>query len=311
MLHYLIQRLFSALLVMIGVTTLVFLLIHLIPGDPVEVMLGESATTADLDLLRQQLGLHQPLYQQWFNYIWQLLQLDLGVSLHSQQAISEILLQRLPATVWLALCSIGFAVLIAFPIGILAAVNKDSFIDRLAMLFAIAGAAIPNFYLAPLLVLVFSMLLGITPVSGMESASSIILPAITLGTALAAIQSRMIRSSMLDVLHEPYITAARARGISEIKLIQRHALRNALIPTITILGTQVGALLTGAVVTEQIFDWPGIGQLTIEAIQKRDYPLVQACVLLISLTYVIINLLTDLAYQIIDPRIQIEQQGEL
>ena len=309
MLHYLIQRLFSALLVMIGVTTLVFLLIHLIPGDPIEVMLGESATTADLKLLRQQLGLDQPLYQQWFNYIWQLLQFDLGVSLHSQQAISEILLQRLPATAWLALCSIVFAILIAFPVGILAAVKKDSLIDRLAMIFAIAGAAIPNFYLAPLLVLVFSILLGITPVSGMETAASIVLPAITLGTALAAIQSRMLRSSMLDVLHEPYITAARARGIGELNLIQRHALRNALIPTITILGTQVGALLTGAVVTEQIFDWPGIGQLTIEAIQKRDYPLVQACVLLISLTYVIINLLTDLAYQIIDPRIQIEQQG--
>lgn len=305
--RYLISRLFSAMIVIIGVCSIVFFLIHLIPGDPVEVMLGESAKAADKAQLRESLGLNLPLWQQWIAYLQQLAHFDLGQSLHSQKSISSILAEKIPITVYLALVSLTIAMLLAFPLGLLAALRKDSLYDRGAMTFAMLGAAIPNFWLGPLLVLLFAFVLGWLPVSGMESPASIILPAITLGTALAALQSRMIRASMLEVLSEDYIRSARARGFSEARVILRHALRNALIPTVTILGAQLGALLTGAVVTEQIFDWPGIGQLIIESIHKRDYPLVQACILIISVTYVLVNLITDLFYVYLDPRIRLDE----
>ncbi len=306
MLHYLFSRTVSAIIVILGVSSIVFLLIHLIPGDPVEVMLGESAMAADKAQLRESLGLNLPLLQQWLNYLQQLAHFDLGQSLHSQKSISSILAEKIPVTAYLALTSICVAMLLAFPLGIVAALRKDSLYDRGAMTFAMLGAAIPNFWLGPLLVLLFAFALGWLPVSGMESPGSIVLPAITLGTALAALQSRMIRASMLEILNEDYIRSARARGFSETRVILQHALRNALIPTVTILGAQLGALLTGAVVTEQIFDWPGIGQLIIESIHKRDYPLVQACILIISITYVVVNLITDLLYVYLDPRIRLD-----
>ncbi len=305
MLNYLGSRLFGALLVMIGVTTIVFMLIHIVPGDPVEVMLGESAQIADKEALREVLGLNLPLSTQWLNYVKGLLQLDLGTSLHSKRPVMEILSERIPATSILAGTSILIALFIALPLGVLAAVRKDSFWDTGAMTFSMLGVAIPNFCMGPLLILVFSLWLGWFPVSGDDQTLSLVLPALTLGTALAAILSRMIRSSLLEVLNEDYIRAANARGLSPTTVIWKHGLKNAALPIVTIMGMQLGALLAGAVITETVFSWPGIGQLTIEAIQKRDYPVVQSCVLLISLSYVFVNLLTDLAYAYLDPRVSL------
>ncbi len=291
---------------MFGVVTLVFLLIHIVPGDPIEVMLGESAQPADRQALRQALGLDLPLYQQWWQYLHGVIQLDLGESLHSRQSVSELLGERVPATLQLSIASLLIAIMIALPLGIMAAVYKDSIWDRFAMASAMLGVSVPNFVMGPVLILIFALGLGWFPVSGKENWLSLVLPALTLGSALAAILSRMVRASMLEVLQEEYIRAARARGLTEGQVLVRHALRNAALPVITVLGMQFGALLAGAVITETIFSWPGIGQLLIESIQKRDYPVVQACVLLISATYVIVNLVTDLLYVVIDPRIRLE-----
>ncbi len=291
---------------MFGVVTLVFLLIHIVPGDPIEVMLGESAQPADRQALRQALGLDLPLYQQWWQYLHGVIQLDLGESLHSRQSVSELLGERVPATLQLSIASLLIAIMIALPLGIMAAVYKDSIWDRFAMASAMLGVSVPNFVMGPVLILIFALGLGWFPVSGKENWLSLVLPALTLGSALAAILSRMVRASMLEVLQEEYIRAARARGLTEGQVLVRHALRNAALPVITVLGMEFGALLAGAVITETIFSWPGIGQLLIESIQKRDYPVVQACVLLISATYVIVNLITDLLYVVIDPRIRLE-----
>jgi len=306
MLSYLYSRLATAAIVVFGVITIVFLLIHIVPGDPIEVMLGETAQAADREALKQALGLDLPLWQQWINYINQLAHFDLGRSLHSKQAVMSILLERIPPTLLLAFTSMLTAILIALPLGVVAAIRKGTAWDVSAMTFSMLGVSIPNFWMGPLLILFFSLWLGWFPVSGNEGVTSLVLPTITLGTALAALLSRMIRASLLEVLNEDYIRAAQARGLSNQHIIFKHALRNAALPILTVLGMQLGALLAGAVITETIFSWPGIGQLTIDAIQKRDYPVIQACVLLISLSYVFINLLTDLAYAFFDPRVRLE-----
>ena len=305
-LNYLIKRLSGAVFVLFGITTLVFLLIHLVPGDPVEVMLGETARPADREALRHALGLDLPLLQQWWHYLSGIIHFDLGQSLHSKRAVSQLLVERLPATAILSIASMFVAIIIALPLGLLAAVYKGSIWDRLAMMTAMLGVSIPNFVMGPILIIIFALWLGWFPVSGNEGFASLVLPALTLGTALAAILSRMVRASMLEVLQEDYIRAARARGLNEFHVLGLHALRNAALPVITILGMQFGALLAGAVITETIFAWPGIGQLMIESIQKRDYPIVQACVLLISVTYVLVNLLTDILYTNLDPRVKLE-----
>jgi peptide/nickel transport system permease protein len=307
MLNYLFARCITAIIVIFGVSTLVFLLIHIVPGDPVEVMLGETAQFADTEALRIALGLHLPLHQQWLNFMSQLFTLDLGTSLYSKREITALLAERIPSTVILACASMLIAILIALPLGIMAAVYRGSLWDTTAMTVSMLGISIPNFWMGPLLIMVFSLWLGWFPVSGNEGFASLILPAFTLGTALAALLSRMVRASLLEVLNEDYIRAARARGLSGFAVVVRHGLPNAALPVITILGMQFGALLAGAVITETIFSWPGIGQLTIESIQKRDYPVVQACVLLISLVYVTVNLLTDLAYAYLDPRVRLEK----
>jgi len=292
--------------VLFSISTLVFLLIHLIPGDPIEVMLGETASLGDREALRHSLGLDLPILQQWWEYLRGILQFDLGESLHSKQAVTQLLSERLPATVILSVASLFVAIVIALPLGILAAIYKDSVWDRLAMLAAMVGVSVPNFVMGPLLILIFALWLGWVPVSGKDGMSSLILPALTLGSALTAILSRMIRTSMLEVIQEDYIRAARARGLSEFRILGLHALRNTALPVITILGMQFGSLLAGAVITETIFSWPGIGQLMIDSIQKRDYPVVQACVLLISFTYVFVNLITDVTYTVLDPRLKID-----
>ena len=306
---YFISRLSSAILVIVGVISIVFLLIHLVPGDPVEVMLGESAHAADREALRTALGLDLPVQEQLFNYFRGLASLDLGLSLHSQRPIVDILADRLPATLELAVYALLFAVVIAIPLGIIAAIRKGSMADIGAMSFSMLGVSIPNFWMGPILILVFSLWLGVTPVSGRGGVASVILPAITLGTALAAILARMVRSSLLEVLNEDFVRTARAKGLPESQVIWRHAMRNAWLPVITLMGLQLGTLLGGAVITETVFSWPGLGSLLVESIQKRDYPVVQGCVLVISLAYVVVNTLTDLLYAAIDPRIRLGGDG--
>ena len=304
MLRFLVFRLTSAAVVVLGVVCLVFLLVHLVPGDPVEMMLGENAQTADREALREALGLDKPLAEQLGSYLNDLAHLDLGTSFSSRRPISELIAERAPATAELALAGLLVAVLISFPLGSIAAIRKDSPWDQGAMAFSLLGVSVPNFWMGPVLILVFSLWLGWFPVSGRDGLASLVLPAITLGTALAAVLSRMVRSTLLEVLSEDYIRTARAKGLSERQVVMHHGLRNAMLPIITLLGLQLGTLLGGAVITETVFSWPGLGKLTIDAILRRDYPVVQACVLLISLTYVGVNILTDLVYAWVDPRIR-------
>ncbi|MCM8854893.1 MAG: ABC transporter permease [Candidatus Thiodiazotropha sp.] len=300
---FLISRLLSALVVILGTVCLVFMLIHLVPGDPVDVMLGESARPSDRQALRVSLGLDQSIAIQLSHYLKGIAVLDLGTSLHTKQPVTELLASRIPATLQLAFAALFCALSIAIPLGILAAVNRSGSWDWGAMGFSMLGVSIPNFWLGPMLILCFSLWLGWTPVSGREGLSSLILPAVTLGSSFAAILARMVRSSLLEVMGEDFVRTARAKGLDESRVIWHHAMRNAWLPVITLLGLQLGALLGGAIVTEVVFDWPGIGSLMIESIQKRDYPVVQGCVLFISLSYVLVNTLTDIVYGLIDPRI--------
>ena len=303
MFRLLLTRLGSAFVVVLGVCTLVFLLIHLVPGDPVEAMLGENAQVADREALRQALGLDRPLGEQYLAYIQRLARLDLGLSFQDRRPVAAILGERLPATLELTIAALALALTLALPLGVLAARHRGSPLDTGAMGLSLVGISIPNFWLGPLLILVFSLWLGWTPVSGREGPASLILPALTLGTGMAAILARMVRGSILEVLGEDYVRTARAKGLSEGRVLWGHALRNAWLPILTLIGLQLGGLLGGAVITETVFAWPGVGSLLVEAIQSRDYPVVQACVLLVSLSYVLVNTLTDLVYGWVDPRI--------
>ncbi len=306
MLRFVARRLLLTVPVLIGVATLVFSLIHLIPGDPAQAMLGETASPQDVAELRARLGLDRPLAAQYAAFLIGVARGDLGRSLRTNQPVVPALLERMPATVELAVAAMGVALAIAIPLGIVGAVWRGTAIDHLAMTLALAGVSIPNFWLGPLLALFFAVELGWLPVSGRGSMAHLVLPAISLGAALAAILARMTRATLLEELREPYVQAARARGASRWRAILRHAFRNSLIPVVTLLGLQCGAVLTGAVITETIFAWPGIGRLLIQSIGFRDYPLVQGCILLIALTYVAVNLVTDLVYGLIDPRIRFE-----
>jgi peptide/nickel transport system permease protein len=299
------SRIGSAVLVVFGVCTLVFLLIHLVPGDPVEAMLGESARPADRAALRADLGLDRPLGEQYLTYLARLARLDLGVSFRDRRPVRDLLAERIPPTLELAAAALLLALALALPLGVLAARHRGGALDSGAMGFSLLGISIPNFWLGPMLILVFSLWLGWTPVSGRDGAASLLLPAVTLGTGLAAVLARMVRSSVLEVLEEDYVRTARAKGLPETVVMWRHALRNAWLPVLTLLGLQLGGLLGGAVITETVFAWPGVGSLLVEAIQGRDYPVVQACVLLISLAYVLVNTLTDLVYAWVDPRIRL------
>lgn len=299
-----LKRLLGTIPVIFGVLFLTFVLVHSIPGDPVEVMLGESATSADREVLRQNLGLDEPLPIQFFQYVAKVAQGDLGVSIHSKKPIVDLLAERLPATIKLAALALMIAISIGVPLGIVAALKVDRWADNLATVLSLTVSAMPHFWLGPLLMMVFALWLGLLPVSGMDANTSIILPALTLGFGLAAILTRMTRASMLEVLHEDFIRTARAKGLPEKTVILKHALRAALLPIVTVLGLQLGSLLAGTVITETVFAWDGIGRLLVESIEKRDYPVTQACVLVIALTYVFVNLLTDIIYTRIDPRVR-------
>ena len=302
--RYLARRLLLLVPVVWGVSTLVFFLIHVIPGDPIEVMLGETALAADRAALRRELRLDVPLSAQYLVFLRGLARLDLGRSLFEPRPVWEAIRTALPATAELSGAALAIALLIAVPLGTLAAVKRDTFLDRGAMLLALLGVSIPNFVLAPLLVLAFPIALGILPVSGRGGFAGLVLPAATLGAGMAGILSRMVRSSLLEVLRQDFITAALAKGLSRRRVVLKHALRTALIPVLTLAGLQLGGLLSGAIITETIFAWPGLGRLTFQAIQSRDYPLVQGCVLIIALAYVLVNLATDLLYAAADPRVR-------
>lgn len=306
MLRFVARRLLLTVPVLVGVATLVFSLIHLIPGDPAQAMLGETASPQDVDELRARLGLDQPLLTQYGSFLKGVAQGDLGRSLRSNEPVVPELLARLPATAELALAAMLVAIAIAIPLGVAGAVWKGTIVDHVTMTLSLAGVSIPNFWLGPLLALLFAVELGWLPVSGRGTWAHLVLPAVSLGAALSAILARMTRATLLEELREPYVQAARARGASWPRAIWRHAFRNSLIPVVTLLGLQFGAVLTGAVITETIFAWPGIGRLLIQSIGFRDYPLVQGCILLIALTYVLVNLATDLLYGFIDPRIRFE-----
>jgi peptide/nickel transport system permease protein len=298
------MRLLGVVPIVLGVVLLTFLLVHAVPGDPVEVMLGESASSADRMQLRADLGLDQPIYVQFGVYLNKLAHGDLGVSIHSKKPIVDLLAERLPATAKLALLALSFAILIGLPLGIVAALKVSQWPDKLANLLSLSISAMPHFWMGPMLMMIFALWLGLLPVSGMESGTAVILPALTLGFGLAAILTRMTRASMLEVLHEDFIRTARAKGLTERAVILRHALRAALLPIVTVLGLQMGSLLAGTVITETVFSWDGIGRLLVESIEKRDYPVTQACVLVVALIYVMVNLATDIIYTKIDPRVR-------
>ncbi len=301
---FLIRRLIALIPVVLGVVTLVFFIIHLTPGDPVEIMLGETASPADRETLRKELGLDKPILVQYLSFIGGVATGDLGKSLFTNKGVAESIIERYPATVELALCSMALAIVIAIPLGVLAAARKNTIIDTGAMAASLLGVSMPSFWIGPLLILVFSINLGWFPVAGRGGMMSLVLPSITLGTAMAAILSRLTRSTMIEALGEDYITTARAKGAPSMAILFRHALSNALLPVVTVAGLQLGALLAGAIITETIFAWPGIGRLTIQAITARDYPLAQGCVLTISLSYVFVNLVVDIVYALVDPRIR-------
>lgn len=304
MLRFLVRRLALTLPVLLGVATLVFALIHFIPGDPAQAMLGETASEQDVQALRQRLGLDRPLVEQYASFLSGVARGDLGTSLRTNEPVASAIIDRLPATLELAAAAMLVAIGVAIPLGIIAAVKRGTFVDHLATTLALSGISIPNFWLGPLLAILFAVELGWLPVSGRGTLAHLVLPAISLGAALAAILARMTRASLLEELREPYVQAALARGASRVRAVLRHGFRNSLIPVVTIVGLQFGAVLTGAVITETIFAWPGVGRLLIQSIGFRDYPLVQGCILFIATTYVAMNLVTDLVYGVLDPRIR-------
>lgn len=286
------------------VVTLVFLLIHIVPGDPVEQMLGEGARAQDIAALRHTYGLDIPLGQQYIHYWRAALHGDLGRSLRLNDSVTHLVLTRYPYTLELTVAALIVALLLSIPAGIAAALHRGRARDNAIGVVSLLGLSFPGFALGPILILLVSIKLGWLPVSGAGSFAHLILPAITMGSALAAILTRMVRTAMLEELGQDYIRTARAKGLSERSVVYKHALRNAMIPVLTLIGLQFGALLAGAIVTETIFSWPGIGRLTLSAISNRDYALVQGCILAVGLTYVLVNLLTDILYMVVNPRIR-------
>jgi ABC-type dipeptide/oligopeptide/nickel transport system permease component len=306
MIRYISLRLLFALPALWLIVTMVFLLAHIVPGDPVAQMLGEGARSDDLQQLRHALGLDVPIPVQYERYLKGVLHGNLGESFRFQQPVTRVILEHYPATLELAAVALGVCILIGIPAGVLAAHKRGENVDHAVGVLTLFGLSLPNFALGPVLMLVFSVILGWLPVTGRGGIPHLVLPAFTLGAALAAILTRMVRTSVIEELSTDYVRTARAKGVPESGVLFRHALRNALIPILTILGLQFGTLLAGTIVTETIFSWPGVGHLTVQAINARDYPLLQGCILLIAASYVVVNLLTDMVYAVVDPRVRFE-----
>jgi peptide/nickel transport system permease protein len=297
-------RLLYTLPVVWLVVSIVFFLIHLVPGDPVEVMLGQGARPGDIAALRHAYGLDLPLHVQYMHYWWGVLHGNLGMSLRMGQGVTSLVLERYPYTAELTIAALFIALLISIPAGIIGALHRGQWRDHTVGVVSLLGLSFPNFALGPILILLVSIKLGWLPVSGAGGLAHLVLPAVTMGAALAAVLTRMVRTAMLEELNQDYVRTARAKGLSERRVVYVHALRNAMIPVLTLIGLQFGALLAGAIVTEKIFSWPGIGRLTVTAIENRDYPLLQGCILAVGLTYVLVNLATDVLYLVINPRIR-------
>jgi peptide/nickel transport system permease protein len=305
MLSYISQRLLQAIPVLIGISVLTFLMLHLVPGDPVLIFAGDKPMTEERAAeLRHQLGLDRPLWVQYWDYSSHALRGDLGRGLRSQRPVLDSIVEALPSTLELTFAALMVAAVVGVTLGIIAAVAHSSWIDTAAMSFALFGVSVPVFYSSLLLILFFSFRLGWFPATGQGGLERLVLPATALGLASAAALARLVRSSMLEVLGQEYIVTARAKGLAGGAVIMRHALKNALIPTVTMLGLQLGALLGGAVVTETIFSRPGLGRLAIDAIGSRDFPLIQGTVLFAAVSYVLVNLVVDVLYAAIDPRIR-------
>ncbi len=304
MLAFIARRLLLTLPVVWIVITLVFGLIHMVPGDPVAQMLGEGASVTQVERMRHELGLDRPVLEQYRTYMMGIVRGDLGTSFRNQESVARSIVARYPATIELAIASAIFSILVAVPFGVIGAIRRGRAADRVVSFASLLGVSLPNFALGPMLILLFSIMLGLLPVSGRDGFSHLILPALTLGGGLAATTTRMVRGSMLEEIRQDYVRTARAKGLNERAVLFGHALRNGLIPVITVLGLQAGGLLAGAIITETVFSWPGLGRLTIQAINARDYPLVQGCILTIALTYILINLATDVLYSVVDPRIR-------
>ncbi len=303
--RYIIRRLLSLIPVLIGISLFVFLLMHLTPGDPAQLMLGEGAPAHQLEALRESMGLNEPWYVQYLNWLKNAIRLDFGHSLRSKKLVSTEILDRLPATAELALAAVAIAVCIGVPVGILSASRPNSAFDNVAMVGALTGVGMPVFWQGIMLILVFSVTFQWLPSSGrMGGLEYLVLPAVTLGTAATASIARLTRSAMLEVLQQDYVRTAKAKGLRRGGVIYRHALRNALIPVVTMIGLQFGGLMSGAVLTETIFAWPGIGRMLVEAINNKDFPLVQGTIMTFALTYAIVNLFVDLLYAVLDPRLR-------
>jgi ABC-type dipeptide/oligopeptide/nickel transport system permease component len=306
MTQYIIRRILQMIPITLGILTLVFSLIHLIPGDPAAAIAGEGARPEDIISVRKALGLDQPLWTQYIHYLGRLAHGDLGRSFRTGDLVSHEILVRYPATIQLAFGAMLVALLVAFPLGMISAIYRNSWIDNVARFFALIGVSMPSFWFGPLLIIAFAINHTWFPVSGREDGlKSLVLPSLTMGLALAAILTRMIRVSVAEELNQLYVTTAIAKGVTRTRAIFRHALKNAMIPVITVLALQFGSLLTGAIITEQIFSWPGLGRLLIQSITTRDYPQVQASILVIALTYIVVNFISDLLYAVVDPRIKL------
>ncbi|HEV7920864.1 MAG TPA: nickel ABC transporter permease [Thermoanaerobaculia bacterium] len=307
MTQYIIRRLLQMVPITLGILTLVFSLIHLIPGDPAVQIAGEGARPEDVANVRKALGLDQPIWAQYVHYLGRIAHGDLGRSFRTDESVAKEIRDRYPATMQLAFGAMLVALLVAFPLGMVSAIYRNSWIDNVARFFALIGVSMPSFWFGPLLIIAFAINHTWFPVSGRdEGLKSIVLPSLTMGLALAAILTRMIRVSVAEELGQLYVTTAIAKGVTRTRAIFRHALKNALIPVITVLALQFGSLLTGAIITEQIFSWPGLGRLLITSITTRDYPQVQASILVIALTYILVNFLSDLMYGVVDPRVKLE-----
>ncbi len=304
MYRYIVRRLLLLIPVMLGVSFIVFTIMYFTPGDPAKILLGERAPAAEVAALRTQMGLDDPFLVQFFNFIKNAVQGDFGRSLVTKRPVAEELFARFPATIQLAGSAVLIAVAIGIPVGIISAIKQYSFFDGATMTLALVGVSMPNFWQGLMMILLFSVYLRWLPSSGYGTFSHLIMPAATLGTSSAALITRMTRSSMLEVVRQDYIRTARAKGLDEKVVINKHALKNALIPVVTVIGLQFGYLLGGAVLTETVFSWPGVGRMMVDAIRQKDFPVVQAGVLMLALAFSLVNLFVDILYAYIDPRIK-------
>jgi len=304
MFQYLIRRLLGLLPTLLIVAVLVFFFVHLLPGDPARLAAGAEADLQTIELVRRDLGLDRPLPEQFLRFVSGAVQGDFGRSMRTKRPVMDEIAERFPYTLKLTLAAMGWSVLTGLAIGVYAAVKRNRWQDRLGMTLAVSGISFPSFALGLLLMMVFAVELGWLPTVGADSWRHYILPSLTLGAGVAAVMARFTRSAFVDVLHEDYIRTARAKGVSEVGVVLKHGLRNALIPVVTMMGLQFGFLLGGSIVVEKVFNWPGMGRLLVDAVEMRDYPVIQAEVLLFSLQFILINLIVDMLYGVINPTIR-------